>query len=360
MGSASHHSALDFRLIVESLPHIVWCARIDGWADYFNAHLREYSGLATEELEGWRWTEIVHPEDRQRTVDAWGSVLQSGETLDLRCRLRRVDGSYRWHHVTALLTRTAENHVSRWVATAIELDRPHATGALPEDLREEPRLELHLSEWRFKAFMANSLATAWIKDSRLRYVYVNSRYEELTGKRFADMAGREDFEIWEQPVAKQFREYDQEVLRRGAPVHTVEKTVHGGARYWLVTKFPLPDATGAMGVAGTSIDVTDRIREGDADSLDPDAIARLAHARVPGAWSVAAGSSADLLGRLSDREREVLKRVVEGHSSAEIAAQLGLSPKSVETYRSRVMMKLGVHDLPRLVKLAVRSGLTRA
>jgi len=63
---------------------------------------------------------------------------------------------------------------------------------------------------------------------------------------------------------------------------------------------------------------------------------------------------------LSARERQVLQLVVEGHSSAEIAAVVNLSPKSVDTYRSRLMKKLGVSDIPALVKFAVQHGLTPA
>lgn len=66
----------------------------------------------------------------------------------------------------------------------------------------------------------------------------------------------------------------------------------------------------------------------------------------------------DLLSRLSPREREVLQLVVEGKSSAEIAATLYLSPKTVETYRSRLMQKLEIHDIPGLVKFAIQHGLT--
>lgn len=61
---------------------------------------------------------------------------------------------------------------------------------------------------------------------------------------------------------------------------------------------------------------------------------------------------------LSTRERQVLQLVVEGRSSAEIAAMVHLSPKTVETYRSRLMKKLGTADVPALVKFAIRHGLT--
>ena len=64
------------------------------------------------------------------------------------------------------------------------------------------------------------------------------------------------------------------------------------------------------------------------------------------------------LERLSRRELQVLKLIVEGHTSNEVGALLGLSPKSVDTYRSRMMAKLEVGELAGLVKFAIRHGVT--
>ena len=71
----------------------------------------------------------------------------------------------------------------------------------------------------------------------------------------------------------------------------------------------------------------------------------------------AAGAKSPLA-RLSPREREVVQLVVEGKSNAEIAGILSLSLKTVETYRSRLMHKLGISDLPGLVRFAIQHGLT--
>lgn len=68
----------------------------------------------------------------------------------------------------------------------------------------------------------------------------------------------------------------------------------------------------------------------------------------------------DPLERLSAREMEVLKLVVEGNTSHQVATLLGLSSKSIDTYRSRLMTKLDVDHLPALVKFAIRRGLTSA
>jgi len=68
-------------------------------------------------------------------------------------------------------------------------------------------------------------------------------------------------------------------------------------------------------------------------------------------------SSGPLAG-LSARERQVLQLVVEGKSSVEIAQRIHLSPKTVETYRSRLKKKLGIDDVVTLVKFAIQHGLT--
>jgi DNA-binding NarL/FixJ family response regulator len=70
-------------------------------------------------------------------------------------------------------------------------------------------------------------------------------------------------------------------------------------------------------------------------------------------------AEAALLEALAPREREVLLLVVQGRASKEIARLLGVQPSTVDTYRSRLMAKLGIADLPSLVRFAVRHGLIR-
>ena len=73
---------------------------------------------------------------------------------------------------------------------------------------------------------------------------------------------------------------------------------------------------------------------------------------------VDSAASSDPLERLSSRERQVLQMLAEGHLVPHIAATLALSPKSVETYRVRLMEKLGIHDFATLVKFAIQHGIT--
>lgn len=71
----------------------------------------------------------------------------------------------------------------------------------------------------------------------------------------------------------------------------------------------------------------------------------------------APASAASALAQLSDREREVLIEVASGHTSQSIADRLGLSVKTVESYRARMMQKMGLKSRADLVRIAVDCGL---
>lgn len=79
--------------------------------------------------------------------------------------------------------------------------------------------------------------------------------------------------------------------------------------------------------------------------------------RVFNANKSAKAASEQSLRSLSSREREILQLVVEGYSSTAIASTLGLASTTVDTYRSRLMAKLHVNNLPELVRFAIRNGL---
>ena len=79
-----------------------------------------------------------------------------------------------------------------------------------------------------------------------------------------------------------------------------------------------------------------------------------------GAMADPDGAGASPLSRLSNREMEVLRRIADGLGSKEIAAELGLSHRTIETHRANLMRKLGVHKASGLVRIAIREGLLSA
>lgn len=187
-----------------------------------------------------------------------------------------------------------------------------------------------------RAFLDSMPAIAWIKDSDLRYVWISKSYGRMLGKTLEQLRGRRNSEIWPEGIALRHRHADEAVLRRDGPVQMVSRLARadGSVARLLVVKFPLADESGAAGVAGIGFEI--------------------------GTGEPAGRARDDSLERLSGRELQVLRMVVDGCTSAEIAAQLSLSPKSVDTYRSRIMAKLQIDDMPSLVKFAIRQGLTSA
>lgn len=88
-------------------------------------------------------------------------------------------------------------------------------------------------------------------------------------------------------------------------------------------------------------------------------VSRQVAAHVRNAFVAPAGESGDGdgIGRLTQRQREVLQLIAEGHSTRDIARLLFISIKTVETHRAEIMRRLDIHDVAGLTRLAIRSGL---
>ncbi|XWK71199.1 sigma 54-interacting transcriptional regulator (plasmid) [Tunturiibacter gelidiferens] len=86
----------NLNLIINTIPALVWSARPDSSAEFFNQHYLEYVGLSAEQLKDWGWTVAVHPGDLPSLTGTWKSMMASGEAGEAEARLRRFDGEYRW------------------------------------------------------------------------------------------------------------------------------------------------------------------------------------------------------------------------------------------------------------------------
>src|SRR5258706_2788483 len=118
---ASEEAAGLYRLIAETVPHMIWTAGADGRLDFFNRRCHEYTGIDLGGLEGWGWKSVVHPDDWERCLAVWTRALQSGERYEIEYRLRRADGAFRWHHGTAVSMRDPAGRPYRWFCTVTDI-----------------------------------------------------------------------------------------------------------------------------------------------------------------------------------------------------------------------------------------------
>jgi PAS domain S-box-containing protein len=120
------------RLVIDTLPALVWSKLPDGSADFLNQRFREYTGLSVEEGLGWGWMmKAFHPEDRAE--DEWRAAFAAGQPFEKEARLRRADGAYRWFVHRAVPLRDEQGGVVKWYGTTTDIeDRRHTEEALQE------------------------------------------------------------------------------------------------------------------------------------------------------------------------------------------------------------------------------------
>jgi PAS domain S-box-containing protein len=130
------------RLVIDTLPAMVWSKTPDGSADFLNQRFLEYTGLSLEEGLGWGWMKEFHPEDRAE--EEWRAAFAAGEPFEREAQLRRADGAYRWFLLRAVPLRDELGKVVKWYGTSTDIeDRKRAEDELrqaEEDLARVSRV----------------------------------------------------------------------------------------------------------------------------------------------------------------------------------------------------------------------------
>jgi PAS domain S-box-containing protein len=118
-------------LVIHTTPALIHTARPDGNIDFFNRRWLEYLGLTLEDVQGWRWTEVIHPQDVAGIVEKWRTSLATGEPFEAETRVRRADGAYRWFLHRKVALRDERGNIVRWYGSSIDIeDRKQAEEAL--------------------------------------------------------------------------------------------------------------------------------------------------------------------------------------------------------------------------------------
>lgn len=178
------------------------------------------------------------------------NLIEKGKKYDIEFKINPANGS-----------------APKWISTIAEIEKdldgkPIRIMGVLQDITERKRAEeaLYESEERFRLFMNNSPAIAWMKDSQGRHVYLNQTYEKRFGVKQEDYLGKTDFELWPTEVAEQFWKNDLAVLTAGQPIVVTEDSFlpSGEPCCWFNYKFPFQSVSGQVFVAGIGIDITER------------------------------------------------------------------------------------------------------
>lgn len=131
VGKALRARDLNLRLIVDSIPAPVAIMTPSGQVDSVNQPAIKYFGKTFEELKRWGTSDAVHPDDLSRAIAVWKEAIQTGQPYDVKERLRRFDGVYRWFGVRGFPLRDPEGRILNWCVLLTDIDdRERAEEAL--------------------------------------------------------------------------------------------------------------------------------------------------------------------------------------------------------------------------------------
>jgi PAS domain S-box-containing protein len=193
-------------------------------------------------------------------------------------------------------------------------------------------------EARFRQLADCSPAMIWMSGPDASWTYFNRAWLEFRGRSMAEETGNgwteglhpDDRDICLETYLKSF------TARQPYRLEYRLQRADGEYRWVEDQGIPRLDAAGVCaGFSGAAVDISDRRRP----YVKPDE------------------EALRIVFTLTERERQVLVLVAEGKSTRRAARQLGISYKTVESHRSRILEKLGVHETASMVRYAIRAGL---
>lgn len=253
----------DWQAIAESIPHIVFVARPDGSGEYINQQGTDYTGLGPGPDYAWGWTRVIHPDDEDLAHGAWLEAIKAVSPFALEYRIRRVDGSYRWHNVRAQPVRDGAGQVVKWVGTATDVD-------------DQKRFKHHLAEAQRTTAQAWTLldtlqAAAPVGfgfvDRQFRFVRLNQELATLNGATIDDHLGRTVAEVvprlWERLEGVYRHVLDSGEAVRNLPLTEAHASDDGHVHDWVGGYYPVKIDDEIVGVGVVAVDITDRVRAED-------------------------------------------------------------------------------------------------
>jgi len=106
-----------FRMMADALPQLAWIAHPDGYIFWYNRRWYEYTGTTPEQMEGWGWQRVHHPDILPAVLERWQASIASGHPFDMEFPLRGADGQYRPFLTRVQPVKDADGCILYWVGT---------------------------------------------------------------------------------------------------------------------------------------------------------------------------------------------------------------------------------------------------
>lgn len=254
--SDNHLDGVDWAALaalVDAIPQLAWIADAAGDINWYNQRWYDYTGTDFEQMQGWGWQKVHHPEHVDRVVAKIRLAFESGTPWEDTFPLRSKDGTYRWFLSRALPFRDASGRITRWYGTNTDItERKEIESALRQS---EERLNLlasivHSSDDVIVSKTLDGIITSW-----------NTGAERVFGYTAAEAIGQPITIV----IPEDRRAEEREILskiRRGERIdhfETIRHRKNGNRIVVSLTVSPIKDSDGVVvGASKIARDITEQ------------------------------------------------------------------------------------------------------
>lgn len=178
---AAQEGEARFRSLTEVMPQLVWVATGDGKLIWFNENWPRVTGTKMEDSLGDGWLNLLHPDDRQPTIDMWIEGMKAKETRSAEYRLRMIDGSYRWHMARAIPIMD-NGEIVRWVGTTTDIEEQRSA----KEIAVKERMKIYSLFMQAPIVIAVTMGPEHVFEMANPQTYKFYPGRELIGKRMID------------------------------------------------------------------------------------------------------------------------------------------------------------------------------
>ncbi|BDA83598.1 hypothetical protein Sa4125_11400 [Aureimonas sp. SA4125] len=183
-----------FRTLAQAVPNHVWTATADGLLDWFNDKVYAYCGLTEADLLGCGWTQIVHADDREPAGAAWRQAIEQSAPYETEFRIRRADGTFRWHVVRAEPVPGHDGGM-RWIGTNTDINEQRVALSELSAARETLEREVKERTRERNRLWENSQDISVVIDVEGNFRAINPAMTRILGWQPEDMIGRLVFDF---------------------------------------------------------------------------------------------------------------------------------------------------------------------
>ena len=232
-----------FRALADNMAQFAWLADASGYIYWYNQRWFDYTGTTLDEMRGWGWQSVHHPEHIERVSRKYKSCLERGNLWEDTFPLRGADGTYRWFLSRAVPMRDDNDNVILWCGTNT-------------DITEHRNASLRIRQLARIIELSHEAILVWSMEDGI--VLWNRGCEELYGYKQAEALGKSSHELLQTNHSVPYDEFDAALKTEGAWTGEIRQIANDGSEVWVDSRQELIRVGGSTIVLETNRDITDR------------------------------------------------------------------------------------------------------